>query len=48
MNSALASVLTALGYEVQPFGPGGAFLVTGSRSVRPETAPWTRTSRGRR
>lgn len=48
MNRALASVLKALGYQVQPFGPGGASLVTGSRSVRPQTAPGTRTSRGRR
>jgi hypothetical protein len=48
MNSALASVLQALGYPVQPFGPGGASLVTGSRSVRPPTALRTRTSRGRR
>jgi hypothetical protein len=47
MNSALASVLKALGYRVQPFGPGGASLVTGSRSVRPQAARRTRTSRGR-
>jgi hypothetical protein len=48
MNRALASVLKALGYQVSPFGTGGASLVTGSRSVRPPTAPRTQTSRGRR
>lgn len=30
MNRALADVLTALGYEVRPFGTGGATLVIGS------------------
>jgi hypothetical protein len=48
MNHALASVLKALGYQVRPFGPGGASLVTGSRSTRRPTTPRTRTSRGRR
>jgi len=48
MNRALASVLKALGYQVQPFGPGGASLVTGSRAVRPPTAPPAKTSRGLR
>jgi hypothetical protein len=46
MNSALASVLKALGYRVQPFGTGGASLVTGPRPS-PAT-PRTRISRGRR
>jgi hypothetical protein len=31
MNSALAQVLEALGFLVQPFGVGGAFIVTGRR-----------------
>lgn len=31
MSRALALVLDALGYEVRPFGPGGASLVTGRR-----------------
>jgi hypothetical protein len=29
MNAALGSVLTAFGYQVAPFGSGGAWLVTG-------------------
>jgi len=38
MNRALANVLTALGYQVRPFGTGGASLVTGSsRSSRAAT-----------
>jgi hypothetical protein len=48
MNHALASVLKALGYQVQPFGTGGATLVTGLRRSGPRTAPRPRTSRGRR
>jgi hypothetical protein len=48
MNRALASVLKALGYQVRPFGTGGASLVTDSRSAKLQTAPRTRTSRGRR
>jgi len=48
MNRALASVLKALGYQVDPFGTGGASLVTESRSVGPQTARRTRTSRERR
>ena len=32
MNAALGSVLTAFGYQVAPFGSGGAWLVTGRRS----------------
>ncbi len=32
MNVALGSVLTAFGYQVAPFGGGGAWLVTGSRT----------------
>jgi hypothetical protein len=48
MNCALASVLKALGYEVHPFGTGGATLVTGPRRSGPRTAPQTGTSRGRR
>ena len=31
MNRALAEVLDALGFRVQPFGGGGASLVTGQR-----------------
>lgn len=31
MNRALASVLSALGYQVQPFGTGGASLISGPR-----------------
>jgi len=48
MNRALTSVLKGLGYQVQPFGTGGASLVTGPRHSRASTAPRTRTSRGRR
>ena len=32
MNAALGRVLTAFGYQVAPFGSGGAWLVTGRRS----------------
>jgi len=32
MNCVLAGVLDALGFQVQPFGEGGASLVTGQRS----------------
>lgn len=32
MNGALAQVLDALGYQVRPFGPGGAWIVTGRAS----------------
>ena len=32
MNAVLGSVLTAFGYQVAPFGSGGAWLVTGRRS----------------
>jgi len=31
MNGALARVLDALGYQVRPFGLGGAWIVTGRR-----------------
>jgi hypothetical protein len=48
MNRALASVLKALGYQVRPFGTGGASLVTGPRRSGPSAAPRTRTSRGPR
>jgi hypothetical protein len=48
MNSALASVLKALGYQVGPFGTGGASLVTEPRRSGPSTTPRTRSSRGRR
>ena len=48
MNRALASVLKALGYQVGPFGTGGAFLVTEPRRGGPPTTPRTRSSRGRR
>jgi hypothetical protein len=48
MNRALAGVLKALGYQVRPFGTGGASLVTGPRRGRPLTTPRNRASRGRR
>jgi hypothetical protein len=48
MNRALASVLKALGYQVGPFGVGGACLVTEPRRSGPSTTPQTRRSRGRR
>ena len=48
MNRALASVLRALGYRVQPFGTGGASLITGSRRSSTPAARQSRTSRGRR
>jgi hypothetical protein len=48
MNSALASVLKALGYQVGPFGTGGASLVTEPRRSGPRAVPRTRSSRGRR
>jgi hypothetical protein len=32
MNDALADVLDAFGYEVRPFGSGGAWIVTGRRA----------------
>jgi hypothetical protein len=31
MNDALAQVLDALGYQVTPFGSGGAWIVTGRK-----------------
>jgi hypothetical protein len=31
MNGALAEVLDALGFQVWPFGLGGAWIVTGRR-----------------
>jgi hypothetical protein len=48
MNSALASVLKALGCRVGPFGTGGASLVTEPRRSGPMTTPQARPSRGRR
>jgi len=48
MNRALASVLRALGYQVSPFGIGGASLVTQPRRSGPPTTPRTRPSRRRR
>jgi hypothetical protein len=39
MNRALASVLKALGYQVGPFGTGGASLVTEPRRGGPMTTP---------
>ena len=33
MNTALGRVLRAFGYPVVPFGPGGAWLVTGRRGT---------------
>jgi hypothetical protein len=32
INAALGRVLTAFGYQVAPFGSGGAWLVTGRRT----------------
>jgi hypothetical protein len=34
MNGALSAVLDALGFEVSPFGLGGAWIVTGRRAGR--------------
>ena len=34
MNGALSEVLDALGFEVSPFGSGGAWIVTGRRAGR--------------
>lgn len=48
MNRALASVLKALGYRVQPFGTGDASLVTEPRRSSASTTLRARTSRGRR
>jgi hypothetical protein len=48
MNRALAAVLKALGYQIQPFGTGGASLVTEPRRGGPLTTPRTRASRGQR
>jgi hypothetical protein len=31
MNGALSGVLDALGFEIWPFGVGGAWIVTGRR-----------------
>jgi hypothetical protein len=45
MNRALANVLRALGYQVQPFGSGGASLVTGPRHSTPATTRRSRPSR---
>ena len=35
MNAALGRVLTAFGYQLAPFGSGGAWLVTGRRTRGP-------------
>ena len=32
MNAVLGRVLTSFGYQVAPFGSGGAWLVTGRRA----------------
>jgi hypothetical protein len=48
MNRALASVLKALGYQVGPFGTGGASLVTEPRRGNPLTTPRTRSFKGLR
>ena len=48
MNRALASVLRALGYRLQPFGTGGASLVTNSRRSTPATMPRSSASRKQR
>jgi hypothetical protein len=48
MNSALASVLKALGYQVGSFGTGGASLVTGPRCSGLSMVGRTRPTRGRR
>ncbi|HEX9356808.1 MAG TPA: hypothetical protein VF933_23705 [Streptosporangiaceae bacterium] len=38
MNGALSEVLDALGFEVWPFGLGGAWIVTGRRRAGLEAA----------
>jgi hypothetical protein len=48
MNRALAAVLKALGYQVQPFGTGGASLVIEPRRGGPPKGRGMRVSRGRR
>jgi hypothetical protein len=48
MNRALAGVLKALGYQVRPFGIGGASLVTEPRRGGPLRSPRTQDLRGRR
>jgi hypothetical protein len=48
MNRALASVLIALGYQVRPFGTGGASLVSEPRRPNSAAARRPRPSRGRR
>jgi hypothetical protein len=48
MNRALASVLQALGYQVSPFGTGGASLVTQPRRNGTPTTAQARSSRGGR
>jgi hypothetical protein len=45
MNRALAGVLTALGYPVQPFGSGDASLVIGPRHSTTATTRRSRPSR---
>ncbi len=37
MNAALANVLRAFGYVIQPFGSGSAWIVTGHRAQDEET-----------
>jgi hypothetical protein len=37
MNGALSEVLDALGFQVSPFGVGGAWIVTGRKPGRQET-----------
>jgi hypothetical protein len=48
MNRALAGVLKALGYQIRPFGTGGASLVTEPRRGGPLATPRNCASRGRR
>ena len=43
MHGALAGVLDALGFEVWPFGLGGAWIVTGRRPGRRQVQTGART-----
>jgi len=38
MNDALSEVLDGLGFQVSPFGMGGAWIVTGRKPDRQETS----------
>ncbi len=38
MNGALSEVLDGLGFQLSPFGMGGAWIVTGRKPDRQETS----------